>query len=71
MEGCADTLEQSYNEILVKKNVTYKGFKLIETNFTDVDQKREDHVKDCFHKVNKFFGEIFSQLLPGANAQMK
>ena len=51
--------------------MVHEGIDRQHNNFKAMDAKKDTHVKECCHTVNKYFGSIYSQLLPGAMAKVE
>ena len=66
-----ENAESEYQDLMNKKRIVEKDRAKIESVISELDEKKNDTLKNTWKKVNKSFGEIFSTLLPGTNAKLE
>uniref|UniRef100_T1KX20 SMC hinge domain-containing protein n=1 Tax=Tetranychus urticae TaxID=32264 RepID=T1KX20_TETUR len=62
--------EKEAEELNKKRQIIENDKKKLLVYMEDVDKKKKDALKDAWEKINKDFGNIFTTLLPGANAKL-
>ena len=64
-------MDKKYEELLNNKLKVENDKLDINKNIEELDKKRKITVEKCFLKVREQFQKIFSELLPGAYADLK
>ncbi|XP_057298793.1 structural maintenance of chromosomes protein 2-like [Hydractinia symbiolongicarpus] len=62
--------EEKYNDLMKKKRIVENDKEKIEDVIRELDEKKNEALRQAWVKVNKDFGSIFSTLLPGSNAKL-
>ncbi|KAK3732610.1 hypothetical protein QZH41_016080, partial [Actinostola sp. cb2023] len=62
--------EEKYNDLLKKKRIVLNDKDKIAAVIKELDEKKNEALRNAWVKVNKDFGSIFSTLLPGATAKL-
>lgn len=62
--------EAQYEEVKKRKIIVLEDKQKIQQIIVDLDEKKKEEVKKAWQAVNDNFGQIFSTLLPGAQAQL-
>ncbi|KYQ89750.1 structural maintenance of chromosome protein [Tieghemostelium lacteum] len=63
--------EQEYQELMSKKEIVENDKLKIENVIAELDEKKNESLKQTWVKVNQDFGSIFSTLLPGTSAKLE
>ena len=66
-----DNVNKRYQQIIERREELENNKTTLTSSITTLDHKKIDTVLQCFNRVNKNLGKIFSSLLPGAFAEMK
>lgn len=66
-----DNVNKRYKRIVERREEINHNKDTLQSNILTLDDKKIDTVAHCFDKVNQSLGKIFSDLLPGAFAEMK
>jgi structural maintenance of chromosome 2 len=64
-------VDKKYEELLKNKDKVENDKMDITKNIEELDKKRKITVEKCFLSVSESFRKIFSELLPGAYADLK
>ncbi|CAH1773975.1 unnamed protein product [Owenia fusiformis] len=62
--------EEQYNDLMKKRKIVLNDKKKIESVIAELDEKKNEALKQAYEQVNKDFGSIFSTLLPGTSAKL-
>ncbi|XP_067137577.1 structural maintenance of chromosomes protein 2 [Centruroides vittatus] len=62
--------EEQYQDLLQKKQIVENDKAKIAAVIKELDEKKNEALKEACEKVNKDFGSIFSMLLPGTKAKL-
>nr|QIC49989.1 structural maintenance of chromosomes protein 2 [Actinia equina] len=62
--------EEKYNDLMKKKRIVLNDKDKIAAVIQELDEKKNEALRNAWVKVNKDFGSIFSTLLPGATAKL-
>ncbi|XP_013783818.1 structural maintenance of chromosomes protein 2-like [Limulus polyphemus] len=62
--------EEQYQDLLRKKRIVENDKSKIAAVIKELDEKKNQALREAWEKVNKDFGSIFSMLLPGTNAKL-
>ncbi len=66
-----ETAMDEYRSLMAKKEIVEKDKEKIEQVIAGLDKQKMIAVEKTWKKVNKDFGEIFSDLLPGTSAKLE
>jgi structural maintenance of chromosome 2 len=69
--GMIEKAEQEYQELIHKRQIIENDRAKIEKVITELDEKKNEAMQKTWEKVNKSFGSIFSELLPGTSAKLE
>ncbi|OQR69787.1 structural maintenance of chromosomes protein 2-like [Tropilaelaps mercedesae] len=64
-------IEAQYKDLMRKRNQVMRDKDSILQTMKELDIKKEATIKAAYQRVNKDFGDIFSNLLTGANAKLQ
>ncbi|XP_022698778.1 structural maintenance of chromosomes protein 2-like isoform X2 [Varroa jacobsoni] len=67
----ADQIEMQYKDLMKKRAQVMKDKDSILQTMQELDKRKEETIKAAYKKVNKDFGDIFSNLLKGASAKLQ
>lgn len=62
--------EEQYDGIMKRKKIVEDDKNKIKKIILELDEKKRETVKKAWHEIDKYFGQIFSSLLPGAEAKL-
>lgn len=62
--------EEKYNDLMKKKRIVLNDKDKIASVIKELDEKKNEALRNAWKKVNKDFGSIFSTLLPGTTAKL-
>ncbi|XP_032230593.2 structural maintenance of chromosomes protein 2 [Nematostella vectensis] len=62
--------EEKYNDLMKKKRIVLNDKDKIASVIRELDEKKNEALRNAWIKVNRDFGSIFSTLLPGATAKL-
>ncbi|XP_068676105.1 structural maintenance of chromosomes protein 2-like isoform X1 [Montipora foliosa] len=62
--------EEKYNDLMKKKRIVLNDKEKIASVIKELDEKKNEALRNAWKKVNKDFGSIFSTLLPGTTAKL-
>ncbi|XP_065657312.1 structural maintenance of chromosomes protein 2 isoform X2 [Hydra vulgaris] len=62
--------EEKYNDLMKNKRMVETDKLKIEDLIKELDEQKNQKLREAWIQVNKDFGSIFSTLLPGANAKL-
>lgn len=62
--------EEKYNDLMKKKRIVLNDKDKIALVIKELDEKKNEALRNAWKKVNKDFGSIFSTLLPGTTAKL-
>ncbi|XP_073227493.1 structural maintenance of chromosomes protein 2-like [Porites lutea] len=62
--------EEKYNDLMKKKRIVLNDKEKIASVIRELDEKKNEALRNAWKKVNKDFGSIFSTLLPGTTAKL-
>ncbi len=65
-----DKVEQQYKELQKKKELTANNKQKFEETIRELDDLKNQEIQKTWQKVDKFYSEIFSTLLPHAGAKL-
>eukprot|EP00824_Muranothrix_gubernata_P024869 TRINITY_DN7596_c0_g1_i1.p1 TRINITY_DN7596_c0_g1~~TRINITY_DN7596_c0_g1_i1.p1 ORF type:complete len:1189 (+),score=336.54 TRINITY_DN7596_c0_g1_i1:537-3569(+) len=68
--GMFEKAEQEYEDLIRKKQIIENDKKKIEEVIEELDEKKNEALRQTYSKVNRDFGSIFSTLLPGAQGRL-
>lgn len=60
-----------FNDLMRKKRIVENDKTKIETVIRELDEKKNEALRQAWEQVNKDFGSIFGTLLPGTNAKLQ
>jgi len=63
--------EEQFNDLMRKKQIVESDKAKIETVIRELDEKKNEALKQAWEQVNKDFGSIFGTLLPGTSAKLQ
>jgi structural maintenance of chromosome 2 len=69
--GMIEKAEQEYQELIHKRQIIENDRAKIEKVIEELDEKKNEAMQKTWEKVNKSFGSIFSELLPGTSAKLE
>lgn len=64
-------LLNDFNKLSDKRKILEGDKKILTTAINRLDRMRERSIDTCFKKVNKNFGRLFSNFLPGSDAKLE
>lgn len=64
-------IETQYKDLMKKRAQVMKDKESILQTMQELDKRKEETIKAAYKRVNKDFGEIFSNLLNGASAKLQ
>lgn len=62
--------EEQYDGIMKRKKIVEDDKNKIKKIILELDEKKRETVKKAWLEIDKYFGQIFSSLLPGAEAKL-
>ncbi len=68
--GMIEKAEQDYVDLKKKREIIQADRAKIMKTIQELDQRKKKALELAYEKVNRDFGDIFSTLLPGANAKL-
>lgn len=63
--------EEQYDGIMKRKKIVEEDKNKIKKIILELDEKKRETVKKAWLEIDKYFGQIFSSLLPGAEAKLR
>ncbi|XP_043213989.1 structural maintenance of chromosomes protein 2-like [Amphibalanus amphitrite] len=63
--------EEQFNDLMRKKRIVENDKTKIETVIRELDEKKNEALKQAWEQVNRDFGSIFGTLLPGTSAKLQ
>lgn len=70
IEAICDKINREYNSLIERRKTLNVDKSQLKRSIDELDRKRKESLEECFVKVNRYFGEIFSTLLPGAISEL-
>ncbi|KAL4472622.1 hypothetical protein ABPG74_018571 [Tetrahymena malaccensis] len=71
VEAMSEKVEKDYQQLNEKRQILENDKILLFKNMDELDKKKQETLEKCYLEVNKTFGQIFSDLLPGAAARIQ
>lgn len=69
--GMIEKAEQEYEQLISKRTIIQNDRAKIERVIGELDERKKEALEKTWVKVNKSFGQIFSELLPGTSAKLE
>lgn len=66
-----ENAENEYKDLLRKRVIVQNDKKKIQGTITQLDAKKKESLQRTWEKVNRDFGAVFSNLLPGTSAKLE
>lgn len=66
-----ENAENEYKELLRKRKIVENDKKKIQGTIVQLDAKKKESLQETWEKVNRDFGAVFSNLLPGTSAKLE